>query len=146
MQAVMKGLSLRGSLPENLLGLAASESPYPCGGFGFWRGTPQGFPKLLAGGPVGQVGSSASPQVGPEAWEGSEEASLEVLEVSHLADPEVGHLVALAGGCLVGLEVDHPEDPKGGHLDVQVVDSDHLGQQEAAPEEGGKSDWYGSLG
>ena len=86
----------------------------------------------------GQVGSSASPQAGLEAQEGSEGANPEVLEVGHLADPEVG--------CLVGLEVDHPEDTKGGYLVVQVVDSDHLGWPEAALEEGGKSDQPRSLG
>ena len=84
------------------------------------------------------MGSSASPQAGLEAQEGSEGASPEVLEVSPLVDP--------AGGCLVGLEVDHREDPKGDYLVVQVVDSDHLGWQEVAPEEGGKLDWHGSPG
>ena len=94
----------------------------------------------------GQVGSLASLQAGLGALEGSEGASPEVLEVGHLADPEVGRLVALEGGHLVGLGVDHREDPKGDYLVVQVVDSDHLGWQEVAPEEGGKLDRYGSLG
>ena len=92
-------------------------------------------------GPVdleGQVDNLASLQVGLRAWEGSEGASTE--------GPAVGCLVALEGGCLVGLGVDHLEGPKGGYPAVQVVGSYHLGQQEAAPEEGGKSDQHGSLG
>ena len=47
----------------------------------------------------------ASLQVGLRAWEGSEGASTE--------GPAVGCLVALEGGCLVGLGVDHLEGPKG---------------------------------
>ena len=90
---------------------------------------------------VGLEGSSASLQAGLEAQEGSEGTSPEVLEVNHLADPGVGRLVVPAGGHLVGLE-----DPKGDDPVVQVVDSHHLGQQEAALEEGGKSDRHGSLG
>ena len=63
--------------------------------------------------------------MGLEAREGSEGASPEVLEVSHLVDLEVG------------LEVDHLGDPKGDDPVVQVIDSHHLGRQEVAPEEGG---------
>ena len=77
-------------------------------------------------------------QVGLGAQEGSEGASLEVLEVSHL--------VALKGGFLVGLGVDHPEGPKGGYSEVQVAGSYHWGQLEAAPEEGGRLDQHRSLG
>ena len=104
---------------------------------------PKGFQNCQLGGQVGQVDSLASLQVGLGPWEGGEGASL---EVGHLADPEVGHLVALEGGHLVGLGVYHLEDPKGGYLEVQVVGSYHLGWWEAAPEEGGRLDWHGSLG
>ena len=83
----------------------------------------------------GQVDSLASLQAGLGAWEGSEGAS-----------PEVGCLVALQGGHLVGLGVDHLEGPKGGYLVVQVVGSYHLGRWEVAPEEEDKSDLHGSLG
>ena len=62
----------------------------------------------------------------------------EDLEVDHPEDLEVDHPE--------DLEVDHLEDPKGGYPVLQVVDSDHLGRQEVAPEEGGKSDRPGSLG
>ena len=92
-------------------------------------------------GPVdleGQVDNFASLQVDLGAQEGSEGASPEGLEVGHLVAPE--------GGRLVGLGVDHPEGPKGGYLAVQVVGSYHLGQQEVAPEEGGKPDQHRSLG
>ena len=54
----------------------------------------------------GLVDSLASLQAGLEAWEGSEGASLEVLEVGHLVDQEEG--------CLVDLGVDHSRGPKGG--------------------------------
>ena len=76
-------------------------------------------------GPVGQadmgdqVDSLASLQVGLEAQEGSVGASLEVLEVGHLVDLKEGHLV--------GLGVDSQVGQKGGYLEVQVVGSYHLG-------------------
>ena len=59
-------------------------------------------------------------------------------EVGHPVDPQVGHMVDPQVGRLVGLEV--------GRLEDQVVDSFHLGQQEVAPEEVGRSGRHGNLG
>ena len=78
--------------------------------------------------------------------EGCERASLEVLEVGHLVGLEVGCLVDPEEGHLVGLGVVYLVGPKGGYLEVQVVGNYHLGQQEVAPREGGRSDQHGNLG
>ena len=96
--------------------------------------------------PVGWVDSLASLQVGWEVQGESVGAIPEVQvvgclvdpEVGHLVDPEVGRLVDPEVGRLVDLEVDHPEG--------QVVDSSHLGRQELAPEEVGRSGWHENLG
>ena len=100
------------------------------------------------------VDSFASLHMDLEAQERSEGASPEVLEVGllvglevgHVVDLEEGRVVDLEEGHLVGLGVDHPVGLKGGYPEVQVVGSYHLGQQEAAPEEDGRSDRHGSLG
>ena len=89
-------------------------------------------------GPVGQVDSSASLQVGQEVWGGSMGASLEVQVVGRLVDPEAGRLVDPEVGRLVGLEVDHPEG--------QVADSFLTGRQEVAPEEVGRLGQHENLG
>ena len=73
-------------------------------------------------GPVGQVDSSASLQVGWEVWGESMGAIPEVQVVGRLVDPEV----------------DHPEG--------QVVDSFHSGWQEVALEEVDRSGQHGNFG
>ena len=75
-------------------------------------------------GPVGQVDSSASLQVGREA--------------GHLVGPGVGHLVDPEVGHLVDLEV--------GHLEDQVVGSSLSGHQEVDPVGVDRLDRHGSLG
>ena len=110
--AVMNGLSLQGSLPVNLLGLATSESPsviHPEEGLVAGKRSrhmehPKGFRSYQQGdwvGPVAQVvlvglvDSLACLQVALEVQEGSGEANPVGPEVGHLVDPKVGCLVGL---------------------------------------------------